>query len=127
LMATPNGLAPLPADAVAKDPALANIAASEKSNPVHPAQLYSTITSLLISAILLCYFTMPHSTGRVFAMMLMLEGPSRFLLEMLRVEPPVLGPMSLSMVLGAILFVIGVGMWFAFAPRRGVSAVAAVN
>ncbi len=127
LMATPDGLAPLPAVDVARNPALAAIAATEKSNPVHPAQLYSTTTSLLIMAILLCYFTMPHSPGRVFAMMLMLEGPTRFLLEMLRVEPPVLGPMSLSMVLGLALFAIGVGMWFAFAPRRDISVIAAVG
>lgn len=94
------------------------IAASQHSMPVHPAQLYSTLTSLLITAVLLCYFFLPHSPGRVFAMMLMLEGPTRFLLEMLRVEPPVLGPMSLSMVIGAILLVVGIVLWFAFAPRN---------
>jgi len=88
------------------------IAATQHSQPVHPAQLYSTITSGLLTALLLCYFFMPHTGGRVFALMLMLEGPSRFLLEMLRVEPPVLGPMSLSMVIGLILLVIGIVLWF---------------
>src|SRR6202012_1028119 len=86
--------------------------------PVHPAQLYSTITALLIMAILLSYFFLPHSAGRAFALMLMLEGPTRFLLEMLRVEPPILGPMSLSMVIGLILFLTGVVVWFAFGSLK---------
>jgi phosphatidylglycerol:prolipoprotein diacylglycerol transferase len=89
------------------------IAASQHALPVHPAQLYSTITSLLLTALLLCYFFLPHTGGRVFALMLMLEGPSRFILEMLRVEPPVIGNFSLSMVIGMILFVVGVVLWFA--------------
>jgi phosphatidylglycerol:prolipoprotein diacylglycerol transferase len=90
------------------------LAATQHSPAVHPAQLYSTFNSLLITALLLAYFTMPHVPGRVFALMLMLEGPTRFLLELLRVEPPVLGPMSLSMVIGLVLFVLGALMWMAF-------------
>jgi phosphatidylglycerol:prolipoprotein diacylglycerol transferase len=93
------------------------IAAAQHAAPVHPAELYSTLTALLIMAVLLCYFELPHAGGRVFALMLMLEGPTRYLLEMLRVEDPVLGKMSLSMVIGLILFVIGVVLWFAFAPK----------
>jgi phosphatidylglycerol:prolipoprotein diacylglycerol transferase len=87
------------------------VAAAQHSPPVHPAQIYSTITSLLLTALLLSYFFLPHTGGRVFALMLMLEGPSRFLLEMLRVEPPVVGNLSLSMVIGLILFVVGVILW----------------
>jgi len=95
-------------------PALAAIARGEKSNPVHPTQFYSTINSLLIMGILLIYFSLPHAPGRAFAMMLMLEGPTRYILEMLRVEPPVISNMSLSMVLGIVLFVVGVILWFVF-------------
>jgi phosphatidylglycerol:prolipoprotein diacylglycerol transferase len=96
---------------------LATLAAAQHAPPVHPAQLYSTWNSLLMTALLLCYFFTPHAAGRVFALMLMLEGPTRFILEMLRVEPPVLGPMSLSMVIGLILLVIGIVLWFAFGGR----------
>jgi prolipoprotein diacylglyceryltransferase len=53
----------------------------------------------------------PHAPGRVFALMMIVEGPSRFLLELLRVEPPVLGQMSLSMVLGIGIFAAGVVLW----------------
>jgi phosphatidylglycerol:prolipoprotein diacylglycerol transferase len=96
------------------DPTLNAIAAKERSNPVHPAQLYSTITGLLIMAVCLAFITMPHAPGRVFALMLLLEGPTRFLLEMLRVEPPVWRGMSLSMIIGALMFAIGVVCWIWF-------------
>jgi phosphatidylglycerol:prolipoprotein diacylglycerol transferase len=103
------------------DPNAKAVAAAQHSPAVHPAQLYSTITSLLMTALLLAYFFQPHTGGRVFALMLILEGPSRYLLEMLRVEPTVLTvrvlgyliPMSLSMVIGLILLVIGVVLWIA--------------
>ena len=49
--------------------------------------------------------------------MLMLEGPSRFLLELLRVETPVWHEMSLSMIIGLILFVVGVVLWLVLAQR----------
>ena len=75
-------------------------------------------SALLIMAILLAYFYLPHTGGRVFALMLMLEGPSRFLLEMLRVEDAVLGRMSLSMVIGLILFVVGAVLWFGLGSAK---------
>jgi phosphatidylglycerol---prolipoprotein diacylglyceryl transferase len=111
---TANGVRLLSRQEIGNDPTLLALAGSEKSNPVHPTQFYSTFNSLLIMGILLIYFSLPHAPGRVFAMMLMLEGPTRFMLEMLRVEPPVLGPMSLSMVLGMVLLVAGAILWFAF-------------
>jgi phosphatidylglycerol---prolipoprotein diacylglyceryl transferase len=104
-------------------------AATQRSLPVHPAQLYSTFNSLLITALLLAYLANPHTPGRVFALMLMLEGPTRFLLEMLRVEPPVIGNMSLSMVIGLILLVVGAVLWiaFGFASDRSRAQVAVVQ
>jgi len=91
-------------------------AAIERSLPVHPSQLYSTFTALLIAAICVSYFSLRPAPGKVMALMLMLEGPTRFVLEMLRSEPAV-GVhglnWSLSMYLGVILFVAGVIMWLA--------------
>jgi phosphatidylglycerol:prolipoprotein diacylglycerol transferase len=100
------------------DPAAAQLAAAEKTQPLHPAQLYSSFTAFLIGAIVLCYFTLPHVPGRAFALMLMLEGSTRFILELLRVEPPVIGNFSLSMILGIALAVLGVILWIAFALRN---------
>jgi len=119
-----GSVALLSPDQIAGHPELQALAANEKSNYVHPAQLYSTLSSLLIMGVLLCYFTVPHVPGKVFALMLILEGPTRFLLELLRVEPPVLTihglAMSLSMVLGLLLLVIGIVLWITFglANRR---------
>ncbi|MEA2707655.1 MAG: phosphatidylglycerol---prolipoprotein diacylglyceryl transferase [Phycisphaerales bacterium] len=92
------------------------VAATERSLPVHPSQLYSTFTALLIAAICICYLSLRPAPGRVMALMLMLEGPTRFILEMLRAEPAVGAPglnWSLSMYIGVILFAAGVIMWFA--------------
>jgi phosphatidylglycerol:prolipoprotein diacylglycerol transferase len=108
---------------MALDPNAKAIAAAQSAPPVHPAQLYSTITSLLMTALLLAYFFLPHTGGRVFALMLILEGPSRYLLEMLRVEPPVHWNMSLSMIIGAILFVVGVVLWIGLGVVKERSAV----
>jgi phosphatidylglycerol:prolipoprotein diacylglycerol transferase len=92
------------------------LAATERSLAVHPSQLYSTFTALLIAAICICYFSLRPAPGRVMALMLILEGPTRFILEMLRSEPAVGVPglnWSVSMYIGVILFVGGVIMWLA--------------
>jgi prolipoprotein diacylglyceryltransferase len=57
--------------------------------------------------------------------MLILEGITRFLLEMLRAEPPamlfgrhVFGPLTLSMGISVVLVVLGVVLWVVFGSRR---------
>jgi phosphatidylglycerol:prolipoprotein diacylglycerol transferase len=109
----------MPAEIKALSPELQSEAHSWRSLPVHPSQLYSTISSLLIAGVLLCHYTLPHAAGRTMALMFLLEGPSRFLLEMLRVEPPVLGPFSLSMVLGMLFGVVGIILWIVFGKLSG--------
>ena len=110
-------------------PALAEIAGHEHSLAVHPSQLYSTITAGLIFAMLMAYWTIPHATGRVFALMLMVEGITRYLLELLRVEPARahLGGygLSLSMMLGIGFVVLGAVMWMYFGVTRNDSDRAA--
>ncbi len=101
----------VPPEYVQLDPDLKSLAKGQGSNSVHPTQLYSTITGWLLAALLVAFYTLPHPPGRVFALMLILEGGTRYLLEMIRVEPRVLGPMTLSMVLGACLVVAGIIMW----------------
>jgi phosphatidylglycerol:prolipoprotein diacylglycerol transferase len=95
-------------------PQFVEISNRYRSRPVHPAQLYSTFTAWMLAALLVAYFTLPHVPGRVFALMLMLEGAARFVLESLRTEPPVLGPLSLSMVIGILLVIGGALMWVLF-------------
>ena len=115
---TGNGFRLMSPTEAATYPALHTTVAAERSNPVHPTQLYSTANSLQIMAIVLAYIAGPHPAGRGLALVLMLDGSTRYLLELLRVEPAVLGPMSLSMVLGLVLFAVGVVLWFVLGPAR---------
>ena len=91
-----HGRVLLPPDEVKQDPELALLARRQHTLPVHPTQLYSTVTALLIAWLLLAYFPLCPVPGRVFALMLMIEPVTRFLLEMLRVEPAVLGAHELQ-------------------------------
>ena len=92
---------------------------------MHPAELYSTITALLIAAFLLAYFTLPHAPGRVFAVMLMVEGVSRFLLETVRAEPVgtlfgrhVFGQLTFGEGLSIVNVLMGVVLWVIFGSPR---------
>src|SRR4051812_29977699 len=93
------------------NPQLLALMNQQRSLPVHAAQLYSTITCFILAALLVAYFSLPHIAGRVFALMLILEGLTRYLLELLRVEPPVVGNFSLSMILGLMLVALGIILW----------------
>jgi phosphatidylglycerol:prolipoprotein diacylglycerol transferase len=102
----------------ARSPELSELARHEHSLAVHPAQLYSTFNALLIAAVLVAYYTIPHVPGRVFALMFILKGITRFLLEMLRVEPPVMHiggwGLSISMVISLGLVAAGIVLWYVF-------------
>lgn len=95
-------------------PILRPLAERQRSLPVHPTQIYSFVAALLVMAAVLAFDRLPHAPGRAFALMLMLEGASRFTIELLRIEPEVLPGMSISMVIGAGVVVLGAGMWAVF-------------
>jgi phosphatidylglycerol:prolipoprotein diacylglycerol transferase len=90
------------------------LGAEQHSAGLHPAQLYSALTAFLITGIVLCFLTLGRAPGRAFALMLMLEGSSRFVLEMLRVERQVIGRFSLSMLIGLGLAGLGLVLWLLF-------------
>ena len=117
LKETPTGVRLMSPDEFRNDPQLIALAAAERSNPVIPTQLYSTFTSLLMWRF---YFVISRCRTRRAGFLRLnaddRKGQSRFLLELLRVEPPVIGRMSLSMLLGQMFFVVGAIMWFVFAP-----------
>lgn len=98
-----------------RSPHLAEVAAAQHSLPVHPTQLYSAASALAICGGLLLLLRRSAVPGRVFGLMLMLEGTARFVIEIYRVEPLVLPGLSLSMVIAALLVPAGVVLWFAFA------------
>jgi phosphatidylglycerol:prolipoprotein diacylglycerol transferase len=108
---------------VRSDPRLRDLANTTRALPVQPTQLYSAFTAFLLAGLLIAYLSLRHVDGRVFALMLMLEGIARFILETIRVEPAVahfkfLGQTygwSISMILGLIVSIAGVALWFIFA------------
>lgn len=116
---TPDGsMRLISADEAGASPRLAQIAAENRALPVLPTELFSTFNAWLLALLLFAYFTLAHAPGRVFAWMLILAGGTRFLLEMIRVEPPVdpslFGDWSIAMVTGPLLVVIGAILWVIF-------------
>ncbi len=110
------------------------LAEDDLSNRLHPAQLYSAFTGFLLAIFLVAYFTMPHAPGRVFAWMMIIEGTCRYLLEILRAEPPLrIGAdfvarfhgidFSLGMIESAGIIAIGVILWAAFGMAAGTAPI----
>lgn len=95
---------------VKKVPGLAAVAVRHHSLPVHPTQLYSVVTATLLAGILVTSLTLGLRVGVTFGLMLVLEGLTRTLIESLRVNPTVLGPLSISMVIGLASAAVGVGV-----------------
>jgi phosphatidylglycerol---prolipoprotein diacylglyceryl transferase len=105
---------PMPPEMAARDPLLSEVAAAERSLPVHPTQIYSSVTAFLIAFLLLSAMPFIAVPGRVFALMLLVEPVTRFALELLRTEPAVFNGMSLSMVLAIPQYLVGVALWVGF-------------
>jgi phosphatidylglycerol:prolipoprotein diacylglycerol transferase len=105
---------PLPVEEVGPRPELT-------SNPLHPAQLYSAFTAFLLAAMLFAYFTLPHVPGRVFALMMAVEGLCRYLLELVRGEPRdyLHHTASLGMVQGILIAAAGLALWAIFGAIQG--------
>lgn len=90
-----------------------------RSNPVHPAQLYSAIDAFLLCLLLLAWDPYRQREGELTAITLTLHPISRFLLEIIRVdEAPVFGTsmsisqnISLGILLGAVV------CWFVVLKR----------
>lgn len=97
------------------NPLTREAATRERSLPVHATQLYSTVAALGICGICLVAFSRRLKVGRVFALMLMLEGGSRFVIEQFRTNEVLLkiGSVDLtySMAVGLGLVAAGVVMW----------------
>jgi phosphatidylglycerol:prolipoprotein diacylglycerol transferase len=102
---------------VADNATLSSIAAENRARPVLPTELFSAFNAFLLALLLYAYFTLPHAPGRGFALMLILAGGTRFLLELIRVEPPVdsslFGDWSIAMVTGLAFVGVGAILWFA--------------
>jgi phosphatidylglycerol:prolipoprotein diacylglycerol transferase len=84
-----------------------------RSNPVHPAQIYSAINEGLLCLFLLAYAPFRRRDGELTAMFLTLYPVSRFLIEVIRTdEPAVFGTgMSISQNVSLILLFSAIALW----------------
>lgn len=92
---------------------LQNKSWGQKSDPVHPTQLYETIAALGFFFLLSwLYKRKRKAQGEVFLIMVMLYSAWRFLIEFIRGDkrPAWLGELSYSQVVSIALFV-GAGIW----------------
>ena len=97
---------------------LNDLAANLLSRPVHPAQLYASINGFLLAALLACIHRVRRHHGVVFASMLMLYAPPRFLLERIRSDNPVdtMG-MTISQFTSVLLCLVGLALLLLFRRR----------
>jgi phosphatidylglycerol:prolipoprotein diacylglycerol transferase len=77
---------------------------------VHPSALYETIAYTLIFAILWRYRTVPHAPGALFWGYLVLSSLARFLIEFLRINPPLAFGLSEAQMISIVLMAIGMVM-----------------
>jgi len=93
---------------------LAPVPVPERSLPVHPTQIYSTINALLLCLLLLAYDPFRRRDGELFALMISIYPVSRFLLEILRTdESPVFGTeLSISQNASLLLLLGAAALWF---------------
>ena len=77
---------------------------------VHPTPLYETIAYVLVFAILWSRRAAPHQPGALFWGYLLLAGIARFLLEFVRVNPPLLLGLSQAQVISIFLVAVGACM-----------------
>jgi phosphatidylglycerol:prolipoprotein diacylglycerol transferase len=77
---------------------------------VHPTPLYETAAYLLIFAVLWSRRTTPHQAGALFWGYLVLSGIARFLLEFVRVKPPLAFGLSQAQLISLGLVTVGAFM-----------------
>ncbi|MBI3856547.1 MAG: prolipoprotein diacylglyceryl transferase [Planctomycetes bacterium] len=93
---------------------------NERSDPVHPTQLYETAAALVFFFVLSwLYRKKRKAQGEVFLIMCMLYGAWRFVIEFTRGDerPTWLGELSYSQVVSIALFAVA-GAWLFFLRSR---------
>jgi prolipoprotein diacylglyceryltransferase len=103
---------------------LYEILSNEWSNPRQPAQVLGIINALVIAGLLSLFYRYRWREGQVFALMLMLYPPTRFLLESIRDDDPlnvIHGNWTHNQISAIFMVAAGIIMWMWF-DRRSPSA-----
>lgn len=108
-VAFPKGAPPTTADSLREfgvnvDPSIPDNALLK----VHPTQIYESLSSLVMFAILMWYVRKPHRRGNAFALFLIMMGIERFLVEIVRAKDDrFLGPFTIAQLISVVLVIIG--------------------
>jgi phosphatidylglycerol:prolipoprotein diacylglycerol transferase len=82
--------------------------------PVHPTQLYEMAGLAVIAVVLIRWRRARVADTIVFGRYLLLAGALRFMIEFLRVNAPVAGPLTLAQLFSVAIAI--VGLWFVRRP-----------
>ena len=81
------------------------------NSPIHPTQLYSAATGLVVLALLLALDRRPRPQGQLFAFYLILAGIGRFSIDLLRyyeANAYVMGSFTVSQLISVGLCLVGI-------------------
>lgn len=84
--------------------------------PVHPTQLYETVGLAVIAWLLMGWRRGRVADAVVFGRYLVLAGLLRFLIEFIRVNAPVAGPLTLAQLFS--MGIMGIGFWLMQRRRK---------
>lgn len=89
------------------------LVAPERSLPVQPTQVYSSLSGLFVFLVLLAYTPLRRHDGEVLALLATLYPISRFLLEMVRVDEPGVWftGLTISQNISLIILLVAAGLW----------------
>lgn len=94
----------------------------DRSLPVHPTQLYSSIDALVLCAFLLAYDRFRRRDGELLAVLLTVYPITRFLMEQIRTDEPKVWVthLSIGQVFSVLILCAAGGLWlFLYRFRRG--------
>lgn len=86
---------------------------------VHPTQLYSSAVDLAILFALLKHDSRGAPRGRLFLLFVILYSAKRMILETIRTEPKIFGPLTTAQVVAALLLAVSSILWRRIHRRAG--------
>jgi phosphatidylglycerol---prolipoprotein diacylglyceryl transferase len=94
--------------------------------PLHPTQIYESVSMLLVMFLLLAYYPLRRQPGAVMVLLIFCYGAHRFVNEMLRTDtPPVAFGLTLSQNISILMIGVGIvlALWLRIKTIRHGSSV----